>query len=152
MSQDELAAASGIDRATISLVENGHRNPTLETLERLAPALGVEMADFFPKAAPRLFPLDPEPGPAPGPAVSMADVIEELVERGVAQRVDLRPSELANLTITHYDVQKWGGVHETLKSVENGETSADEAAPKLIAAVLDLLRRDPRGGQDAPAT
>ena len=55
MSQTDLAAASGVDRATINQVEGGRRSPTIATLEKLADALGVEMADFFPKREPSLF-------------------------------------------------------------------------------------------------
>jgi transcriptional regulator with XRE-family HTH domain len=45
-----LAKASGVDRATINKIEQGHRSPSIETLEKLAGALGKEIADFFPKA------------------------------------------------------------------------------------------------------
>lgn len=40
MTQPALAAASGIDQAEISRIENGNANPTLETISRLATALG----------------------------------------------------------------------------------------------------------------
>jgi transcriptional regulator with XRE-family HTH domain len=53
-SQTRLAQESGIDRATINQVEGGRRSPTISTLEVLAAALGVEVADFFPKAQPPL--------------------------------------------------------------------------------------------------
>ena len=59
-----LAKASGVDRATINKIEQGHRSPTIETLEKLAGALAVEMGDFFPKAQPRL-PMLPD-SPAAG--------------------------------------------------------------------------------------
>lgn len=49
-SQVRLAKESGIDRATINQAEGGKRSPTIETLEKLADALEVEVADFFPKA------------------------------------------------------------------------------------------------------
>lgn len=62
MKQWELADASGVDRATISQIETGRREPTLETLEKLAPALDAEVADFFPRSQSRLFPPDGGPG------------------------------------------------------------------------------------------
>ena len=49
-SQTRLAQESGTDRATINQVEGGRRSPTIATLEALAAAMGVEVADFFPKA------------------------------------------------------------------------------------------------------
>lgn len=50
LTQRDLAAASGVDKATISLVESGKRRPHLETLDSLAAVLEVEIGDFFPKA------------------------------------------------------------------------------------------------------
>ncbi len=41
--QDELAAKSGINRTSISLLENGYRRPRRNTVEKLAEALGVEV-------------------------------------------------------------------------------------------------------------
>jgi transcriptional regulator with XRE-family HTH domain len=55
LTQRGLADASGVDPATISLVENGKRRPHLETLDSLAGALGVEVTDLIPKAEPSLF-------------------------------------------------------------------------------------------------
>ena len=50
LSQQGLADASGVNKATINQIERGRRSPNLETLEKLAGALAVEVADFFPKA------------------------------------------------------------------------------------------------------
>ncbi len=57
-SQVRLAKESGVDRATINQVEGGKRSPTIETLEKLATAMGAEVADFFPKTQGALFPLE----------------------------------------------------------------------------------------------
>ena len=61
LSQQGLANASGVNKATINQIERGRRSPNLETLEKLANALAVEMADFFPKAQAAL-PLESEYG------------------------------------------------------------------------------------------
>lgn len=50
LTQVDLAKASGVDRGTIIRVESGKRSPTIETLEKLARAMGAEIGDFFPKA------------------------------------------------------------------------------------------------------
>ena len=48
MTQEELAAKSGISRATISALENGVvRNTTSKTLLSLANALGVTIEQIF---------------------------------------------------------------------------------------------------------
>jgi transcriptional regulator with XRE-family HTH domain len=57
LSQQTLADASGVNKATINQIERGRRSPNARTLEKLAAALGVEMGDFFPLAQSPL-PLD----------------------------------------------------------------------------------------------
>ena len=48
MTQMELAAKAGIDRvATISDLENNRGNPTLQTLNQIAEALGVSLRCLF---------------------------------------------------------------------------------------------------------
>ena len=74
----ELAAETRIDHKTISHIERGRANPTIDTLQRIATALGkkfqVTLVDETPEkksAAPRPKPAGPElAGPAPqGPAL-----------------------------------------------------------------------------------
>lgn len=48
MTQEELAAKSGISRGTICALENGiARNTTSKTLQKLANALGVTVEQIF---------------------------------------------------------------------------------------------------------
>lgn len=47
LTQEELAAAMGLDRAYISGLERGQRNPTGITLWRLALALEIQPADLL---------------------------------------------------------------------------------------------------------
>ena len=47
VSQEGLAADTGIDRAYISALETGQGNATVDLLERMARALGVDLAEFF---------------------------------------------------------------------------------------------------------
>src|SRR5829696_1918759 len=58
LSQAKLAVMADMDPATLNRLERGTGNPNLKTLERVADALGVEVADFFPKARRR---SSPEP-------------------------------------------------------------------------------------------
>lgn len=48
VSQENLAETAGLHRTFVSLIERGLRNITLETIEKLAVALEVEMADLMP--------------------------------------------------------------------------------------------------------
>lgn len=50
MSQERLAEVAGLDRAYVSGLERGARNPTLETLERLAKALKVPLHELMRRA------------------------------------------------------------------------------------------------------
>jgi transcriptional regulator with XRE-family HTH domain len=52
LSQEKLGELAGLHRTFVSMVERGHRNVTLATVEKLAAALGCRMADLMP---------DPEP-------------------------------------------------------------------------------------------
>ena len=49
VSQEELAGQAGVHRTYVGLLERGERNVTLRTIERIAAALGVEMADLMPR-------------------------------------------------------------------------------------------------------
>ena len=46
LTQLQLAEKTGFEQAYISLLENGKRNPTLETLNILSIALGCKISDL----------------------------------------------------------------------------------------------------------
>lgn len=48
LSQEELADAANLHRTHISLIERGQRSVRVETIERLAVALGVQPAKLMP--------------------------------------------------------------------------------------------------------
>jgi transcriptional regulator with XRE-family HTH domain len=50
ISQAELATRMGVDRAYVSGLEAGQRNPTVVTLWHLAKALDVKMRELFKEA------------------------------------------------------------------------------------------------------
>ena len=62
-SQGQLAVYSDTSQPTVNQIETGKRNPSTETLAKLARALEVEVADLFPLEQPRLPDLPP-PGEA----------------------------------------------------------------------------------------
>jgi len=47
---EDLAAAAGVHRTSISLVERGDRNVTVATASRIARALGVSVSDLIREA------------------------------------------------------------------------------------------------------
>ncbi|MEV4966640.1 helix-turn-helix transcriptional regulator [Streptomyces sp. NPDC024062] len=46
LTQQALAERAGVEKQTVSLIENGHSSPLLETVWRLARALDVPVADL----------------------------------------------------------------------------------------------------------
>ena len=52
LSQAQLAERMGVDRAYVSGLELGLRNPTIVTLWHLAQGLGVKLKPFFEEKAP----------------------------------------------------------------------------------------------------
>jgi transcriptional regulator with XRE-family HTH domain len=50
MSMNQLAEHSGLSQSMISLLERGIRNPTLETLLRIADVLKIDLAKIIGKA------------------------------------------------------------------------------------------------------
>jgi transcriptional regulator with XRE-family HTH domain len=53
LSQAELAERMGVDRAYVSGLELGQRNPTVVTLWHIGKALGVKLRLFFEEEKPR---------------------------------------------------------------------------------------------------
>ncbi len=69
LNQTQLAASVGTGPAAISRIENGRQSPNMETLEKIARALELEVRDLFPKAQTPLFtqPPNEEVGEWEGP-------------------------------------------------------------------------------------
>lgn len=47
MSQEKLAATSGIDRSHMGFIEQGRRKPTLSTLFKIAKSLDISLEQLF---------------------------------------------------------------------------------------------------------
>ena len=47
ISQEELAYKSGLNRAYIGYIERGERNPSTETLSKIATVLNVKLYELF---------------------------------------------------------------------------------------------------------
>ena len=50
LSQGDIERRTGLLRCYLSRVENGHTVPSLETLAKIAEAMDITLADFFPTA------------------------------------------------------------------------------------------------------
>ncbi len=82
MTQQELAAATGLTQGTLSRLENGRRRPRPKTLRRLAEALGVEPEELDPELAvayrPR--PAGQMPDKVARPLLSLVNALDECCE------------------------------------------------------------------------
>lgn len=47
LSQEQLAAESGIDRSHVGFIEQGRRRPTLSTLAKIAKSLDISLEQLF---------------------------------------------------------------------------------------------------------
>jgi len=47
LSQEELAGRAGVHRTYIGMIERAEENITLESIEKIAKALKINIADFF---------------------------------------------------------------------------------------------------------
>lgn len=59
ISQDELALSSGVERAYVGHLERGTKNPTVDTLAKLAEALQCEIMELFRSVPEGAGPLKP---------------------------------------------------------------------------------------------
>lgn len=50
LSKNSLASLTGLNQSTVSRLENHHDNPTIDTLLRVAEALGVNLGDIVKRA------------------------------------------------------------------------------------------------------
>jgi len=58
LSQNELARRAGIRQSSLSYIESGDKNPSVDTLLRICSALGLTLAEFFAEGG--LGELDPD--------------------------------------------------------------------------------------------
>ncbi len=70
LSQGDIERRAGLLRSYVSRVENGHTVPTLDTLEKWAKALGLELYQLF-------FAGDGRPKPVPTGATGELDRTEK---------------------------------------------------------------------------
>lgn len=50
LSQEGMAALAGVDRSYMGHIERGEKNITLTKIYQISDALGIEVADLFPRA------------------------------------------------------------------------------------------------------
>ncbi len=50
LTQEEVSAAAGIDRAYLSLLENDHKSPTVDMLVRICKVLGLPASELLARA------------------------------------------------------------------------------------------------------
>jgi transcriptional regulator with XRE-family HTH domain len=73
-SQAKLAGGAGMGVSGVSQIETGARNPSAVTLAKIAEAIGVEVAEFFPK----------DQSPLPSPAAAEMEATLNAIRENLA--------------------------------------------------------------------
>lgn len=103
MTQQQLADALGISKSTISMYENGNREPDFETVEAFADYFNVNMSTFFPVEDVPLVNHDPE----------LTAYLEEL-----RSRPEMRMLFSVAKSASKADVEKAVAIIEALRKAE----------------------------------
>jgi transcriptional regulator with XRE-family HTH domain len=93
-SQAQLAVDAGIGVSAVSLIETGKRNPSATTLAKIAAALGVGVADLFPKAE--------EPLPFAKEVEQRLSAVPEALSKYILERAETHERELENPESPHF--------------------------------------------------
>jgi transcriptional regulator with XRE-family HTH domain len=138
LSQAKLAARAGLDPSTVNQIETGARKPSTATLEKIAEALEVDLADLFrgyvvPKAQAPLWSDEPPAERrfsilAKATAITAerwANITAHGSNRESASGVYLAAADLKNLLSEVMDTEE---VWEKLSSQERGEIASVIAA------------------------
>jgi len=106
MTQGEVGERAGLAASYVSRIENGHIQPTMTTLSRLAAALGVPASDIF-----RVSEEDGGPRTARCPVSTSGECIGELLRGNQGQwpsgskthygKEELRLLRIANFLVVH---------------------------------------------------
>jgi len=141
-SQAKLAVMADMDPATLNRLERGTGNPNLKTLERVADALGVEVADFFPKGASL---SSPEPSlfnglKAEGLNLNASYWIENLRAQAelVEHIIDRGGYDLGTIwRLEGTAVEFWGAYSRTMKRLVR-EWCTEEQEQRLVQAETQM--------------
>jgi len=93
LSQEELAKQAGINRTYLSQLENGHSSPTLDILEKIARALGMNPTELLAEAPPAREPeppyeMDPNSPVYPGLLEFLSDERTRLLMKPTADEIE----------------------------------------------------------------
>jgi len=86
LSQKQVGERTGLPQSYLSLVENGHTKPGIQTLEKLTRALGIQLYELFHDAAHSLDAGD-EPVPVESRAVVLLPDPVDGIDRGLVARL-----------------------------------------------------------------
>jgi transcriptional regulator with XRE-family HTH domain len=157
LSQAKLAAIADLDPSTVSQIETGARRANTRTLERLATALGAEVADLFPKAQAPL-PLEPKTAGLtdadPSGKLADAAVLEDIAElwamqlaRGFYDRRTLGRMSIVGYGLARNHDANLREVRETLPPHFRAQLEAAEERFADVGAQIMEAREDLEEGE-----
>jgi transcriptional regulator with XRE-family HTH domain len=132
MTQQELAAATGLTQSTLSRLENGRRRPHPKTLQRLAEVLGVKPEELDPNfaVADKPGPVGQMPDKVARPLLSLVNALARKYARWAGERDELRSAGQEGLW------EAWSKFDP-----DRGVPFEKFAGPRIKWRVLDKVRQ-----------
>ena len=128
LTQREVARRTGIAEPFLSRVENNHAQPSVNTLERLAEAMGVTLADLLAVEQARFKP----PCPVSQSGRCIAELIYQPGPRAPSAVERYTPRQVRLLRLATYLAQNAGP--ETLTALETVMQAMEKGTPKTRRA------------------
>lgn len=118
MTQDQLAARSGVSKGFLSDIENNKRNPSSEYVLKLANALGASI-DYLLRGEEASQPSSREPVTIP-PELADAAVRLSLTYAQTVELLEAHKSVIArrsNKEVKRFEADDWIALHKAIKTV-----------------------------------
>ena len=148
MTLSALAAQAGVAKSTVSLIERGHANPSIDTVAALAAALGVPFASLFQDEAPADDMLLVRASDSQVVAVDAAGlegdglVIRHLLTRTGGALIEIYTLELEHGAVRHAEPHVTGLFEHVTVAAGRVQISSDSFSEALDRGDLISFRAD----------
>jgi transcriptional regulator with XRE-family HTH domain len=148
MTLSALAAQAGVAKSTVSLIERGHANPSIDTVAALAAALGVPFASLFQDESPAddmLLVRESDSQVVAGDQAGLEGdglVIRHLLTRTGGALIEIYTLELEHGAVRHADPHATGLFEHVTVAAGRVQISSDSFSEVLDRGDLISFRAD----------
>ncbi len=148
MTLSALAAQAGVAKSTVSLIERGHANPSIDTVAALAAALGVPFASLFQDESPAddvLLVRESDSQVVAGDQAGLEGdglVIRHLLTRTGGALIEIYALELEHGAVRHADPHATGLFEHVTVAAGRVQISSDSFSEVLNRGDLISFRAD----------